>query len=135
MLFVFDTNTLVSGILKPGSVPHKTTELAIEIGTIVFSRETKSELLEVTVRDKFDRYLEKEMRMSAVQRILDTEEIKSIEPDACVSCRDSKDVKFLNLAISVHAKCIVTGDRDLLDLRTFRGIPILSASEFLELHR
>lgn len=47
-------------------------------------------------------------------------------------CRDSKDDKFLELAVSGRAHCIVSGDSDLLILNPFRGIVILTAAEFLE---
>jgi len=40
------------------------------------------------------------------------------------SCRDPKDKKFLELAISGAASHIITGDEDLLALHPFRGIAI-----------
>ena len=46
-------------------------------------------------------------------------------------CRDPKDNKFLELAISADASCIITGDKDLLVLHPFRDIPILNAVDFL----
>ncbi len=49
-----------------------------------------------------------------------------------VECRDPKDDKFLELAYSAKAKCIVSGDQDLLVLHPFRGIPIKTAAEFLK---
>lgn len=48
-------------------------------------------------------------------------------------CRDPKDDKFLNLASSGAANFIVTGDDDLLILKSYRDIPILNAKDFLEL--
>jgi putative PIN family toxin of toxin-antitoxin system len=47
-------------------------------------------------------------------------------------CRDPKDNKFLELAVEANASCIVTGDKDLLVLDPFRGIPILTAADFLK---
>ncbi len=46
-------------------------------------------------------------------------------------CRDPKDNKYLELALSGQAECIVTGDDDLLVLNSFRGIEILTVQEFL----
>jgi len=46
-------------------------------------------------------------------------------------CRDPKDNKFLDLAISANASCIITGDKDLLMLNPFRGIPIINAVDFI----
>ncbi|QSJ20825.1 putative toxin-antitoxin system toxin component, PIN family [Nostoc sp. UHCC 0702] len=46
-------------------------------------------------------------------------------------CRDPKDNKYLELAVSGEAECIVTGDDDLLVLNPWRGIKILTVQEFL----
>jgi putative PIN family toxin of toxin-antitoxin system len=46
-------------------------------------------------------------------------------------CRDPKDDKFLSLAISAKAVAIVTGDLDLMSLKSFKNIPILTAPDFL----
>jgi predicted nucleic acid-binding protein len=46
-------------------------------------------------------------------------------------CRDSKDDKFLELAISGNADFIITGDQDLLVLNPFRNIEVITANEFL----
>ena len=49
-----------------------------------------------------------------------------------VVCRDPTDDKFLELAVDGRADLIVFGDRDLLVLNPFRGIPIVSAAMFLQ---
>lgn len=45
-------------------------------------------------------------------------------------CRDPDDVKILGLAVASGADYIVTGDKDLLDLKEFQGIPILTPRSF-----
>lgn len=47
-------------------------------------------------------------------------------------CRDEKDNKFLELAISGNADFIITGDNDLLVLNPFRTIQIITPKSFLE---
>jgi len=47
-----------------------------------------------------------------------------------VACRDPKDDKFLSLAVSGKADCIVAGDRHLLEMVTFNGIPVYRPAEF-----
>jgi predicted nucleic acid-binding protein len=47
-------------------------------------------------------------------------------------CRDRKDDKILDLAINGQAEYIVTGDKDLLVLKLFRGVKIITAEEFLK---
>ena len=44
--------------------------------------------------------------------------------------RDPDDDLVLALGVQAGAKCIVTGDRDLLDLERFRSVPILSPRDF-----
>ena len=46
-------------------------------------------------------------------------------------CRDPKDDRFLELAVSGNATCIVSGDSDLLVLNPFRGVAILTPKEFI----
>ena len=46
--------------------------------------------------------------------------------------RDKKDNKIVECAFDSKADYIVTGDPDLLVLKKFRGIKIITATEFLE---
>jgi predicted nucleic acid-binding protein len=46
--------------------------------------------------------------------------------------RDPDDDKFLEYAVAGRAGYLVTGDRGLRKLGSFRGITILTAGEFLE---
>jgi predicted nucleic acid-binding protein len=48
-------------------------------------------------------------------------------------CRDEDDDVVLAMALAGKADVIVTGDEDLLVLKKFRGIEILSPRQFLEL--
>jgi putative PIN family toxin of toxin-antitoxin system len=46
------------------------------------------------------------------------------------ACRDRSDLAVLGTAVAAGADYLVTGDRDLLDLGDFHGIPILSPRAF-----
>ena len=46
-------------------------------------------------------------------------------------CRDIHDNKILEAASKADANFIVTGDKDLLTLKSFQNIPIVSPKEFL----
>jgi len=48
------------------------------------------------------------------------------------ACRDRSDLAVLGTAVAAKADALVTGDRDLLALGEFRGIPILSPRAFHE---
>ena len=49
------------------------------------------------------------------------------------TCRDPDDDKYLECAVDGGADFIVSGDGDLLSLKSFRGIPIVKPRRFVEL--
>lgn len=49
--------------------------------------------------------------------------------------RDPDDDRFLEAAIESHAQYVVTGDKDLLGLRSYRDIRIVRPSAFLPMLR
>ena len=54
-------------------------------------------------------------------------------PLASDVCRDPDDIKILGLAVASTADYIVTGDKDLLVLENFQGIPILNTRSFSDI--
>ncbi|MGD9057225.1 MAG: putative toxin-antitoxin system toxin component, PIN family [Desulfobacterales bacterium] len=48
-------------------------------------------------------------------------------------CRDPDDIKVLGLAVASNADYIVTGDKDLLILKSFQNIPILTPRTFSDI--
>jgi hypothetical protein len=129
-LFVFDTNSLISAALIPSSVSRLALKKADENGHLIFSKETLTELNEVLIRSKFDKYISLDERLEYIQRL--EARGKIIETSShFTDCRDVKDNKFLNLAYDGKALCIITGDLDLLVLNPFKNIPVLSTSNFL----
>ena len=131
MFFIFDSNTLISAILKPAGIPAKAVSMAVEKGILCFSSETVKEFLEVIGRAKFDKYLSFKEREMSAQQILSKAEIHRVNNLPGISCRDPFDIKFLTLAVIVKASCIVSGDSHLKELHPFHGIPVLSPSDFL----
>jgi putative PIN family toxin of toxin-antitoxin system len=130
-LFVLDANTLISAfLLSRTSIAAQAYYKIKSDGHIIVSDETFDEFTNVFIRPKFDRYL------SLDKRLIIIEDLKSIIKVITVSikinsCRDPKDNKFLELAVEAGAACIVTGDKDLLVLHPYAGIPILTAADFL----
>ena len=129
---VFDTNVTVSAALLPRSVPRQAFDRAQTQGRILISGPTAAELNEVLRRDRFDRYVGREKRLGFLASLVRTGEMVEVT-EAISDCRDPKDNKFLELALSGEASHIVSGDQDLLVLHPFRGIPILTPRAFLEL--
>ena len=127
---VLGTNVLVSRLLMAGSVPGQAVHQAVDTGVLLVSKATLNELVEVLARAKFDPYITLEERQGFVQRLLRIAEripiLRRVQ-----ACRDPSDDKFLEVAVNGQADIIVTGDRDLLDLQPFMGIPILSPADYL----
>jgi putative PIN family toxin of toxin-antitoxin system len=46
------------------------------------------------------------------------------------ACRDPNDLHILGAAVAGDCQCLLTGDRDLLTLKRYATIPIISPSEF-----
>jgi putative PIN family toxin of toxin-antitoxin system len=132
-LFVIDTNVIVSAFLFLNSKPRQALDKAQDLGLVLLSNSIFIELLEVIHRPKFNRYLSQTTKKDLIDDLLDNSLFIEIN-ETITECRDPKDNKYLELAITGQAKCIVTGDQDLLILNPFRGIPILTVQEFLELY-
>ncbi len=128
---MFDTNSLISASLIPTSINRQALDKAIDLGELAISNTTMEELIEVLFRKKFDKYfIDDEERFLFINKLEINSKIFS--PSITINdCRDPKDNKFLELAISANASCLITGDKDLLVLHPFRGIPILNAVDFI----
>ena len=129
-LFVIDTNTLISAFIFKNSNSRKAFEKATKDGKVCSSLKTYNEFNEVLLRPKFDKYISPEEKLLALKQFKELEIFFEIS-EIISECRDPKDNKFLELAISANASCIITGDKDLLVLHPFRGIPILNAVDFI----
>ena len=82
-------------------------------------------------RPKFDRYISLEDRQQFLRLLGRVAEfVASVY--TVRECRDPKDDKFLEVALSGKADLILTGDADLLALNPWRAITILSAAEYLK---
>jgi len=127
---VFDVHVLVSAMLLPSSIPRRAFDLALRHGRLLISTETATELNEVIRRPKFDPYLTEEDRIEFLTLFVREAELVHVV-QRVTDCRDPRDNKFLELSVSGGASHLVTGDSALLALHPFRGIAVVSPSEFL----
>jgi putative PIN family toxin of toxin-antitoxin system len=127
---VIDTGVIVSAVLLPRSVPRQAFDLAAARGPLLVSEETIAELDEVLRRPKFDKYVSESQRLEFLAALVRKAEVVEVV-DVVTECRDPKDNKFLELALSGKSSHIVTGDLDLLVLHPFRGIVIVNPQSFL----
>jgi putative PIN family toxin of toxin-antitoxin system len=126
---VFDTNTLISRLLLPRSIPARAVRLALAEDRVLASDATMIDLAGVLPR-KFDPYVTVDARKEFLRllgRVVDIVAVLHVVR----ACRDPKDDKFLELAVNGEAGVIVIGDIDLLALHTFRVVRILTPRDFL----
>ncbi|MEM8504379.1 MAG: putative toxin-antitoxin system toxin component, PIN family [Cyanobacteria bacterium P01_D01_bin.1] len=129
--YVFDTNVIVSALLFSNSKPSQALRYAVQHGEILLSLELLEELSDVLGREKFDRFVTSEERDEFSEAFVERAALVEVV-DRVQVCRDLKDDKMLELALSGKAEYIVSGDRDLLILHPFRGVKIITADAFLK---
>jgi uncharacterized protein len=130
---VADTNTVLSGLLWQGS-PRRLIDLARERTlTPCTSSALLAELAEVIGRAKFAARVH-DAGLAAAELVEDFARLAEIVVPASLAepvSRDPDDDLVLATALGAEASLIVSGDRDLLVLGTFRGIRILDAADAL----
>ncbi len=128
---VLDTNVVVSALLFEGPA-HRLSGLWQEGGfKLLASSGMIRELSRVLAYPKF-RLSEEE-----ISELLHEEVLPFVVPIVAgeivpVVVEDSSDDEFLACAAAGRADAIVSGDKHLLRLGHYRGIPILSIRDFLE---
>ena len=127
--YVFDTGVLISAALFRDSTPGLAFRAALRSGAILLSHATAQELHEVLSRPKFDRYVRLSTRKRFLAALVGRATVVQIDR-FFHACRDPRDDKFLELAVAGRASQLVTGDRDLLVLNPFQGVPIVTPAEF-----
>ena len=127
---VFDTNILFSATGWRGN-PFQCVERARAGGLRVFTcpelMEEPAEKLGARLHFSADQVAETLADYLGFLRVI------QIPKALTAVCRDPEDNMVLECALEGHAQYIVSGDKDLLELRAFRGIRIVRAGEFLEL--
>jgi putative PIN family toxin of toxin-antitoxin system len=129
---VLDTNVLISAIVFGGR-PREVLEKVIS-GTfaMAISAEMLDEFQGVLEGRKF-RYPGAIVR-TIVNELLVVSELVRPTMRVKVIKADPADNRILECALESRAACIVTGDRHLLELGEFQGIPILEVAAFLVRH-
>ena len=129
---VLDTNVLISSLLFKGEL-SRIVRLWQE-GKIlpIISRETFDGLRTVLEYPKFS-LTAAEIKSLIVHEILPFFEVANVSEHVRGACRDPGDDKFISCAISANADFIVTGDKDLSDLKKYQFVRIIHASDFIKM--
>ena len=129
MKILIDTNILISGLYFHGLPKKLLSEIDFEKFNLCVNEEIINEYTE-KIDKKFSKskyILDKDLR----QKIFSSFKNFEIKSDLKI-CRDPDDDKFINCAIDAEAIYIVSGDNDLLTIKNFAGIEIVTAREFYE---
>jgi putative PIN family toxin of toxin-antitoxin system len=132
MIVVIDTNWLISFLIK-----RETSQLALLLQnpaiTIISGKEQLQELLKNIYAEKFRKYFPLEPALEFANYF--TQRADFIELKSVVNiCRDAKDNYLLALSKDSNAAFLITGDNDLLILRTFEQTIICTLTDFLQNH-
>ena len=129
MKVVFDTNILVSAPVFPGGRADIALRRIIEErDRLLLSKPILDELLGILAR-KFSRDTEELAHVAVVLSDLSIV-VKPRRKLAVLA--DDPDNRILECAVTGGADAIVTGDKALLDLKTFRKVKLLSLRAYLE---
>lgn len=134
MRVVIDTNVLLSGLLWHGAPHTLLNHVRNGIAELVMSQALLDELTEVIARPKFATILARTTRTP--ERILSEMQILAdiiVAPALPVPvCRDPDDDTVLACAQAARADFIVSGDDDLLILKEFQNIPIITPAQAIQ---
>jgi uncharacterized protein len=132
MRVVIDTNTLISALLWQGTPYKLFLALRDNNGIELFtSPALLAELADVLARPHLNARLLK-INQSPENLLAEiTRAFVVIRPIPLTRpvCRDADDDEVLACALTARANFIVSGDADLLVLRTYEGIDILNAAQ------
>ena len=135
MRLVLDTNVVIAGLLWHGA-PRQLLDRAIDDDTVeLYSSPALIDELGNTLKypkfaQRIARYETSAEALVAQYRalLILVSPIHTLHP----ASRDPDDDEVLALAFAAQVDLIVSGDDDLLSLRTFRGIPIVTPAETLQ---
>jgi len=132
MKVVIDTNIFVSSFF--GGNPRKVIDLwKTEKITLCLSSAILDEYIDVLSRiglkdeDELDELLSLFSRGFNILFTTKTPKLKVVK-------NDPDDDKFIECAVALNANIVVSGDREVLAVKEYKGIRILAPQEFLKLY-
>ena len=130
---VLDTNVFVSSFF--GGNPRKVIDLwkSGEI-TLCLSPEIIEEYIDVLQRLGLQNERELEELTDLFAKGFHSL-FTSQTPSLQIVEKDPDDDKFIECAVAMKAKCVVSGDKALQDIENYVGVKIVNPKDFLEMYR
>ena len=133
MKLVLDSNIFISAFYWGGNPQEVINRIIEGLDELYVSNEILAEISEVMMRPKFktdmqtiDTYIKAIEK--AGKKVFITGKVKEI-------CRDKDDNTILECGLLSGAEYIITGDDDLLSLKRYQNIKIISVHEYLKINR
>lgn len=129
MRIVVDTNVIASAVYFGGK-PYDLLKLIMEEKvSAIASKEIVDEYEEILAR--LQHKFPKLSKSIPFQEIVGKITVIKVSSDIRI-CRDSEDDKFISCAVDDRCIYIVSGDNDLLSLKDYDGIEIITVAQFFE---
>jgi putative PIN family toxin of toxin-antitoxin system len=131
LIVVVDTNVWISALQfpRPDATPSRALARAKRVDVIATCDEIDSEVFK-TLTSKFG-WPSHEAKRAIEQNLLRA--IRVAISGTMKLCRDSHDDMLLECAETAGADLLITGDKDLLVLGSYKCLPIVTAAEYLSL--
>lgn len=125
---VLDTNILVSSLIFGGK-PQQTEKLVLERKIVgITSLILLAEFIDVLAK----RFHFNEFRLRQTEKKI-KKNFAIVKPRATIKIlKDNADNRILEAAVEGDCRYVITGDKELLSLKSFKGIEILTPDRFLE---
>lgn len=127
---VLDTNLWISFLIS-NDLTKLDEIILLRKCIFIYRQELIEEFLLVAQRPKFRRFFtfaDIEKLLEIIDEYAEFINVKTITD----ACRDPKDNFLLSLSVDGKAAYLLTGDKDLLDLKSFGKTKIQTISEFLQ---
>ena len=131
MNIVVDTNIIISGIFFGGNPKRIINAILDSKVNAYISKEILNEYFEIINEMMFSKG--ESIDLSFISLLIDRFNIIETTSKIDIS-RDPDDNKFIECAIDSNSIYIVSGDDDLLSIKNYHNIEIITAKEFCERH-
>ena len=135
MRVVLDTNIFVSAtLIKDGNEDRILRAWQRGEFELVLSQDILKEIGRALLYEKLRRFRwMTEEEITLLLQLLAEESVLVFGKVVARASRDPDDDKFLAAAVEGGAKYVVTGDKNLLDLKHYRSVEVISPAAFLKI--
>lgn len=133
---ILDTNVIVSALISKGAPWEIVYNIVLEHEVKMYvSEPVLKEYTEVLSRDKFARFKDFKANADLIVATITALAIVEYPNIELKVLQDKDDNKFLELAATVDADFIITGNTKHFNINEFRNTKIVTPAEYLENHR